>query len=227
MGDERIGVGRIAEDAAWAGDQDEFGGVEGGGDLSGDVIGVDVENLALVVGGNRTDNGDCAACEDGLDGFGVDSEDVADLPEIGGALTRRDGGAFCGFDDSAIDARDADRGLILLAACGEKSGLGEAVDRHDGAFEGFGGGDAAAIHKLWFVAEFLGKFGGLGAAAVDKNNLDAEVVEDGDLLDEAGEMGGLLDGFAAAFDDKNFAPVVFEVGEGVAEGLDGGVFHVI
>lgn len=149
---------------------------------------------------------------------------MSEISCSGGGFRRR---AFCGFDNSAIDSGYADGRLILLSASGEESGLSETVDRHDGAFESFGSCYAATIDKFGFVTKLFGKFGGLGSATVNENNVNAEMVEDGDLLDEIGEVGGLFDCLAAALDDKYFASVMFEVRKSVAEGLDGGIFHVI
>src|SRR5699024_4346365 len=138
------------------------------------------------------------------------ADDIADLSEVDGGisatghLARR---AFFGFDDARSHAGDGRCAHALAFEHREKLHVELSGEDHLEHIDGVLIRDAPAAHKLGFDAHSFGGFGGLLAAAVYDHDSNADKVEQGDVLDNAFDGVGIIDGFTTNLDHKN---LVFE-----------------
>ena len=108
LGQERRPVGPVGVDTLDVGEDDELRGAERDGERRRGGVGVDVEDLAVVVGSDRGDDGDAAGLDEVEDGGRVDLDDVADEAEVD-LLAVDDGAAALGAEQAGVLARQADR----------------------------------------------------------------------------------------------------------------------
>ena len=165
-----------------------------------------------------------AVVEQLLDDRGVDGVDVADESVVHrlagvGELDRR---TLVRADQARVDAADADRVDVHLAAERQQLGVDEAVEHHGGGVDGLLVGDAPALHHARGHAQRLGDFRELRTAAVHEHHAHAEVMKDGDLLDEAAHGGRVGEHAAAGLHDEGLALVHADVGRRAAQAADGG-----
>ena len=219
--DEGAGVVEVSHDAGGVGEEDELFGAEGGGEFSGDGVGVDVVGLAVGVGGDAGDDGDVVGLDEGFDEVGADVGDFADEADAFGC------GLGTGGDEVAVFAADADGGTACLVDEGDDFFVDSADEDHFDDVHGFGIGDAQAVFELGFDIEF-GKPGvDFGAAAVDEDRADADAGHEDDVADDVSFEGVVFHGGAAVFDDDGAALEFLDVGEGFAEDADAVGFYLL
>lgn len=154
----------------------------GGGNVAGDGVGVDVELAAGGVACDGRDDGDVVGFEQGLDEFGVDAFDFADVADIDAA------GGFDAADKRALFIRDFKEKTFAEHHAAAQGGEGhafvlEAIDFIDDGLVDFGDEDvfrdcegaiigvAVALDELHFEAGLLHRLGDALAAAVDDDGL--------------------------------------------------------
>ena len=148
---------------------------EGGGDLSGGDVGVDIVSLAVLPGGDGGHHRNGIAVQAGADQGDVDVGNVADKPEILPLMADR-------LDHPAIQAAQADRpsavGLELL----NEGFIDLAGENHFDNLHGLPVGIPQTAHKPGFFPDFFEHGADFGAAAVNEHHPDAHGGKQDDIL---------------------------------------------
>ncbi len=201
--DPAFGVVDIAADAVGVADHDELLGGDGGGDLSGGAVGVDVELAAGLVHGDGGDDGDGAVGAEGFEELAVDVDDLADESEV---------------ELASFGARQAER-------FGQQYATAERVQAHGVAtqvFEGLADRDVgfvdqgvlgdvegalvgvpAALNPDGLQARLVHGAGDGLAPAVDDDRAHADGGHEGDVGQQVALGGGVVQDTAAELDDDN------------------------
>ena len=169
------------------GQQDELLGVQGLGDLAGDGVGVDVVGLALFADPDGCDDRNEVAAVERLDHrwvHGAHLPDHADIHLVMLAAVLGDDGQLAGEDQIAVLARQPHCFAAVAADQGDDLLVDLAEDHLDDV-HGRLIGDAHAAHELRFDVESLQQIVDLGAAAVDDHRIDADELQQHDVLCEA------------------------------------------
>ena len=101
--------------------------------------------------------------------------------------------------------------MSSCAADGENAGVDQAVQHHGGDVDRLLIGHAAAIHHLGLDAERRLQLIELRPAAMHQHGLDADLMQDGDLFDEAARGGFVGEHRAARLDDEHLVLVHADV----------------
>ena len=131
---------------------------------------------------------------------------------------------FDGVDDAAVHAGDAHRLGAVFAQGGDDFGVDLAGEDHHDDVERLLVGDAAALDHLGLDAELLGELGGLLAAAVDHDHVDADLRDQRDLLAEGVERLLVVGDLAADLHDEGL--VLEPVDEGLRLAQEVQVFGI-
>ncbi|GKT96419.1 LOW QUALITY PROTEIN: putative amino acid decarboxylase [Colletotrichum tofieldiae] len=171
-------AGLAVEETALLGEVDNLQGLERAGKLGGGDIGVDVEDLALGGLGHGGKNGDVALGDGKLDGRLVNAGDLADqvpllLVEVVGG---QDGGQRTRPDAKALELLDELHVLLEEQLAGDGQGL--AVSHTD------------TLLELGLDTRLLKQAVQLRARAMDDDGVQADLVEEGDVLAEVIEVVG-------------------------------------
>ena len=131
VADQGLRVVDVFENARCARQQDQFFRVEFRGDSRGDRVGVDVQQRAGLVAGQRADHRHQAVVELFLQDVGVDGVDVAHEPVIDRVVAvALDGRAPMRADQAGVDTADADRRYLQVAARRQDPRVDLAVQNH-------------------------------------------------------------------------------------------------
>ena len=156
---------------------------EGDRERRGGGVGVDVEDLRLVVevGGDGGDDRDPAGVEDVQHRGGVDRHDVADEAEVDD-LAVHDDRAPAGAEQAGVLAGQPDGERAVLVEQADELAPDLAGEHHPHDVHGLGGGDPQAAAELAGQAEPVEHRGDLRPAAVDDDRAQAGVPQEHDVL---------------------------------------------
>ena len=212
----------LVQDSRHIGQEDEFLGPDGARDGAGRRVGVDVVDLAVIADAEGGDDGDEAASGEVEDDGGVHPADLADLAQvelgIGAVVARPAEGELGGRGEAGVRAREADRLAAVLVDEAHDTLVGRTGEDHLDDADGLLVGDPEALDELGGFSELGERIADLGAAAVDDDDVDADVFEQGDVLGKGGVKLLLHLGGAPVFDDDGLAGEALHVGQGLDKG---------
>ncbi len=217
--EERGGVVFFGADAVGIRDKDEFFGMGGGGDEAGGGVGVDVEFVAGGVAGDGGDDGDEVGLGERHEELGIDSRDLAHVPDVDLAavlsgeehfFSKEGGGGEGvqghGFAALRVDGVD-DEFVDVIAE--------DVFGNGEGAFIGV----AAPLDELGLEAGFFHGVGDGFAAAVNDDGAHADSLHEDNVGEDFAELFiGVHEG-ASDLDDDDFFIEALDVGEGFNEGV--------
>ncbi len=214
---EGVGVVFFGADAVGVGDEDEFVGFGGGGDVAGGGVGVDVEFFAGGITGDGGDDGDEVGLAEGLEEGTIDPCDLTDLSDVDFFAVVAGEEHFFGEEGGGGEGGEGHG----LSAEGVEGVDDEAVDfAAEGVFsdgEGAFIGEAAALHELRLQT---GGFHGVGdglAPAVDHDGAHADGLHEDDIGEDFAELVIVVHEGAAEFDDDDFFVEALDIAEGFDE----------
>ena len=180
--------------------------VEFGRDRGGHRVGVDVEQGAGFVAGQRADDRHEPIVEllpqnVRLDGVYVADEAVVDRI---GALAL-DGRTPMRSNQAGVDAADTDRGNLQVTAGCKHPGIDLPVQNHHRDVERRTVRHAPTVDERRVEPEFRREFGRLRTTAMNQNHAYADLVQDADLFHQRACLNGIGEHFAAGFQDEHLA----------------------
>ena len=174
----------------------------------------------LLVGRQRADDRYQAVFELGAQHVRIHRVDIADEPVVhrsavmSGDTDRR---TLVRANQAGVHAADTDRWQVDIPAGGQNACVDLPIEHHGRHFQCMFVGDPTALDELRRHAQRRGQFRRLRPAAVHQHDANADLVQDGDLLNQ--RLGGLEtdEQFTAGLQHEDLALVHANVGRGVLE----------
>ena len=208
----------LVEDAGDVGQQEQPRRADRLGDGAGHRVGIDVEALAVGAEADRRDHRDHVGNDQLLQHLRVDRARLADEAEVEDLLDVRirvaPGAAqLARLDQIAVLARDADRGAAGGVDGGDDLFVDLARQHHLDDFHRRLVGDAEPVDEVAFDVQPLQHGTDLGAAAVDHDRVDADPLQQHDVVGEVARQPRLAHRVAAKFDDERSPGIAAQIGQ--------------
>ncbi|MDF2710547.1 MAG: hypothetical protein K0R62_6199 [Nonomuraea muscovyensis] len=215
-------VGPVGVQALDVGEDDELLGAQGDGQRGGRGVGIYIVDFSVDAAGDAGDDGDAAVVEQGLDGAGLDLDDLADLADVDG-LAVDERVLALGGEQVGVLAGQADGERAVPVDQADHVAVDLADEHHPDDLHGLGRGDPQAGGEGGLDAEPVEVLADLGPAAVHDDRAQAGVAQEDDVLGEALLEGLLGHRVAAVLDDDGRAVEAGQPGQRLDEGAGLGV----
>ena len=211
--DQGVGLVQAPQNAGDIGQVDQLVRADGAGDGAGCLIRVDVVGIELLVHAQRRDDRQVVLLQQVKEDGRIDVRDLADKADILPV-----GVFFLDGQKISVLAADADGPDAQLRDHGDQL-LADAPQDHLGDLTGLGVGDAQAVDELRLLAAPGDPAADGLAAAVHDDGLEADQLEQGDVLDNASLQGLIAHGTPAVLDDDDLAVEFLNIGQRLDQDL--------
>ena len=153
--------------------------------FAGNQVGIDVERFAVLAYADGCDDRNAAALDQAFYQTGINVGHGADLADVHTFLLGRVDQEFFRFDEVVVPACNADGATAEGGNHGNDFFIDVSAQNHFYDVHGFAVGDAHALNKFSFFADFSQHFIDLRTAAVNDDGMQADQFEQDDIACEA------------------------------------------
>ena len=205
--DQGIRLIQASQNTGDVGQIDKFVGAHGTGNGTRRLISIDIVSVEIIIHAQGRDDRQIVFLKQVKENFGIDVSDFADKADILSVCI-----FFLDMEEISVLAADTDSADTEFGDHRDQL-LGYAAQDHLGDLAGLRVRDTQSIDKLRFLTALLDPAADGLAAAVHDDGLEADELEQGNILDDTALQLFIAHCAAAVLDDDDLAVEFLNIGE--------------